>query len=207
VKLNKIFAIFILTSVFTGCGDSIEDVENNIETNKDTISVVEADPDVLAISELVRSMYEWQFSNEQTADFPVEDLGEEIYTKIDDGLYELRVSELENSGYFSQIFIDNYIVLSNSISDKLESGELVYNVGELPPYGTGANPWCECQDYEDEFWSTMIINVVPSGGEEDLKLVKWSFEPEGEGYGMTITKENDDWKIESMKGFTQDTFF
>ncbi|MFT5780600.1 MAG: hypothetical protein ACI837_003563 [Crocinitomicaceae bacterium] len=196
IKKNlMLFPILFIALIFTACSDS--------ELDADTTTPEE---DKVAIEAVVRGMYEWHFTGDLSPDFPPTEEGAK-YTNIDGDVYELTVSELTKSGYFSANFIANHAALANSIGDQLVSGKMEWTVGDLPPFGNGANAWCDCQDYPDNFWENMVISIAESVQDADSKSVTWKFDKDDDsGYSLGVVKQDGAWKIDSMQAFDAATF-
>jgi hypothetical protein len=53
----------------------------------------------------------------------------------------------ENTGFFSAEFLQNYDAIAKGIDTRLKTNKDEWMVGDMPPFGEDANPWCRCQDY------------------------------------------------------------
>jgi len=79
----------------------------------------------------------------------------------------------------------------------------VYYVGELPPYGNDANPWCDCQDNPDKYWEKIKIqNLIIK---DNKATFNWTW-GDGFKYKVKAVKENNVWKISFLQGFNIQEF-
>lgn len=134
---------------------------NSKTTNKNTqvniVAVTESTPeqemlstqDSIQIQDLVRAVYAW---NEQHLknyfNIGIPDNQDVNYLGIDWGIFEENKRALLATGYFANDFIENYKATLEHIEQKLNAGNYKegWKVGYMPPFGTGANQWCHCQD-------------------------------------------------------------
>lgn len=168
-------------------------------------AIVDKNSDSIALLKLTKNLYDWEENKSKTEDFPTfqKNKTDTFYSGIDLPQHKLRLQDLKNSNLFSEKFISNYDRIANSIDLELRKGTMVYNIGELPPYGNGANPWCNCQDGPDGFLDKIwIMNLAIK---DNVASYNWSW---GEGlvYHIEAIKENNDWKILKMEGFDYDSF-
>lgn len=168
-------------------------------------AIVDKNSDSIALLKLTKNLYDWEENKSKTEDFPTfqKNKTDTFYSGIDLPQHKLRLQDLKNSNLFSEKFISNYDRIANSIDLELRKGTMVYNIGELPPYGNGVNPWCNCQDGPDGFLDKIwIMNLAIK---DNVASYNWSW---GEGlvYHIEAIKENNDWKILKMEGFDYDSF-
>ena len=81
----------------------------------------------------------------------------------------------------------------------------------MTPFGSDASPWCDCQDYPDNYWKIMKIEI------SDLTLnsatIYWTwpktatFAENNNKYLIKLTREDNKWKIAYMDGFDFNSFF
>ncbi|MNJ01584.1 hypothetical protein D3C73_1612620 [compost metagenome] len=76
-------------------------------------------------------------------------------------------------------------------------------MGELPPFGNGANPWCNCQDNPDNFWEKIILRDVNFAN--NLATFNWSW-GDGFNYKAKAVLANSIWKIDYLEGFYPKVF-
>lgn len=189
----KYIALIIFLFQFS-CNQNIETI--NISNNKvnDSINYVN---DTFEIKKLIKELYTWR-QNDLTEDFkPALRENDTIYFGIDLEYHGRRISELKSKNYFSNEFINNYNDLRNYLNDELRTN-IAWYVGELPPFGNGANPWCNCQDYPEDFVNNIEFkNLVIENNNAKLT---WKFKDDI-SYNVKLKKINNQWKIDYLEGF------
>lgn len=116
--------------------------------------------DSLELQKLVRDVYKWRETENSKPDFDVylNDKNDTIYAGLDSKMHKERLKELSKTNLFSQEFLDNYNKIATNIDEKMKKKSAIYYVGELPPFGNDANPWCNCQDNPDNYSSKNLIS-------------------------------------------------
>lgn len=165
--------------------------------------------DSIEIQNLIRKVYKWNASTKYYYfNIGIEHKTEPRYIGIDWLTYDKIKRELIKTQYFTTEFIENYKNILVLIDKKVKSGIYEWNQGELPPFGTGANEWCHCQDHPDNYWENMIINTIKL--KNNIAEVTWNWGKEVElnwieefknGYPLIVSKESGIWKISYMDGF------
>lgn len=200
MKYIKPIIILVLFSFF-GCKDNEKSENSNqIEENN-----LEKTTDVAELEKLTRDLYKWIETESSIEDFvPLQkEKTDTIYTKLDLELNEKRVIELINTNFFTKGFIENYKKIVLTIDQKMRNKTLVYYIGNLPPYGNDANPWCNCQDNPEDYWGKISL--------KDVKIInnkatyKWTWGDQFE-YKVEAEKENGVWKISYLQGFDFNQF-
>lgn len=164
-----------------------------------------ADNDSLELLQLTKKLYRWVEEESGGSDFDpyLAQPNDTIYAGIDLEIHQKRMKELEQTGLFTQSFIANYNKIALAIDKELKGQDLVWNVGVLPPFGNGANPWCNCQDrpdnYLDKIW---IMNLSLKN---DTASYNWSW---GNGlvYHIKALKKEGAWRVTYMEGFDYDAY-
>lgn len=211
----KAFRIIIFIVLLSSCHHkkTNKTTEENQIVAKGQAAITEvSQEDSLKIQNLIRNVYEWNEKNSRSYfNIGVENEAKEKYISINWSIYEEIANSLRDAGYFSELFIDNYKQTLLHIQDKLDNGayENGWCVGYLPPFGTGANEWCHCQDTPiDKYWKTMeIFSITPKV--ESVRIVwnwgkdiDWSWlNDEKNGYPLEVVNESGIWKISQMDGF------
>ncbi len=191
-----IYLIFILglTSCF------------NQKKEKNSIVTI-YEKDSLEIQKLIRNVYEWKEKTPQlNSCFNIGLLKENKYIGIDWKKYDEIAELFKNSGYFSSEFIKSYKETVKYLDDKIKKSS--WNLGELPPFGTGANEWCHCQDYPTEnYWNNIEIQDIKLKNNKISLLWNWGKDSnfkwlnDKKGYPFEVVKQNGKWKILSLDGF------
>ena len=158
------------------------------------------------LEELVRNLYEWYETEGMKAyDFDVlPDQSEEKYVKLNIQEHKRRLDQLKKTQFFSTEFLDNYNKIALEIDKDLRNGTIEYFVGELPSYGNGASPWCNCQDVpSEEYWKTLHIEKLMIDDYEAFFI--WTHGNNFK-YEMKAVLEDGSWKIAYMEGFDFEEF-
>ncbi|MBE8723629.1 hypothetical protein [Flavobacterium hungaricum] len=158
------------------------------------------------IESLIRKAYQWIESKNNNNDFdPVENKKKDKYIGLNLTVHKKRLEDLKKTNFFSQQFLDNYNKIALKIDSNLKNKKIEWFVGELPPFGNDANPWCNCQDYPDEYWKTIAVNNLKIDNNKASFYWTWSWKGDFK-YKTTVVKENGVWKIASLEGFNFDEF-
>jgi hypothetical protein len=201
----KGFICFWILALYS-CNQAREKrVENQtIVSSQDIIKNIDSLSDEKQIERVLRLLYEWNETKSKLPDFePLEDKNSELYLGLDLKKNEERVKELRNTMLFSEKFIENYIGIIKSIDLTLKNGGFEWAKGELPPFGTDADPWCNCQDYPDKYW--IVLHIRKLKIENNIASFSWAFD-NGQEYKIKAIKENNQWKILFMEGLDENTF-
>lgn len=161
--------------------------------------------DSIALLQLTKKLYQWVEEESRPGDFEpcLTEPDDTVYAGVDLKIHQQRLKKIKETGVFTQTFINNYHKIALTIDKEIKAGTLVWNVGELPPFGNGASPWCNCQDvpgnYADKIW-IMHVSV-----HKDTASYNWSW---GNGlvYHIKALKEKGVWKIDHMEGFDADAY-
>lgn len=161
--------------------------------------------DSLALLQLTQKLYRWTEEKSRGNDFaPYLSLPDDtLYAGIHLTKHRKRLKELEETELFTQGFIDNYNTIALTIDKAIKAKALVWNVGELPPFGNDASPWCNCQDLPDNYAGK--IRIMQVSVNRDTASYNWSW---GNGlvYHIKALKEKSVWKIDYMEGFDRDFY-
>lgn len=199
MKLYKLFSISLIWIFISGFAP-VNAVKN---TNN-----IYFDGDKQQIETLVQKAYEWIQTKKTQNDFDViANKKGDKYVGLNIKTHNKIVEELKKSNFFAQQFIDNYNKIGLKIGDNLKTGKLEYFVGELPPYGSDSDPWCDCQDNPEAFWKTMKVNNLKIENNKAAFYWTWTAWKETPKYKVTAVKENGIWKIAYLTGFDNKSFF
>jgi len=182
-----------------GCNQT----NNKTTSSTDQTSAIVSD-DKEKLQQLIRRLYEWHETKSSHNDFdPVADNQDIIYVGLDLKQQEQRQIELKQTDFFADQFIDNYNKIALTIDNDLKSKKLEWQVGNLPPFGNDANPWCNCQDNPDNYWQTMTINKIEL--DKNAATFTWTWGDNFE-YKVYAVKQNNNWKISYLQGFDFNEF-
>ncbi len=161
--------------------------------------------DSLALLELTRKLYHWAGEESKGADFEpaLANVNDTTYAGIDLKTHQQRLKELEQTGLFTHNFKVNYNKIALAIDKEVKNRALIWEPGVLPPFGNGANPWCNCQDTPDNYPAKIWIMQLSFNN--DTASYNWSW---GDGlvYHIKALREDGKWKIDYMEGFDYDTY-
>lgn len=203
--------ILILGLLVFGCKQA--DNKNTLATNEKSAS---ADGDKEEIKNLVRQVYKWQEAQKSSNNEMITDDKDSIYIGLNLEQLKLDVKELKETGLFADEFIDNYNKIYLTIDQKLKNKEFEWFVGDLPPFGNEANPWCNCQDVpydKPNPWDLIEVEIINLQSDKGELNWKWG-NPELNGasdweefaYRFRVVKENGSWKIAYLEGFDFEKF-
>lgn len=201
MKSLKIFTLlfgFLLMS----CNESKQETT---EVSDDLNSAIDLEKEGDEIKELMKNLYKWHEQISSNADFTplLEHKSDALYIGLDIDALKQRIEELNKAGYFSQEFLDNYHQIGKTIDNRMRDKTLVWEVGGYPPFGNGANPWCNCQDVVNNYWDILEIKnlAIVSG----IASFQWTWGGDF-SYKAKAIKENDQWRIYYLEGFDFDNF-
>lgn len=195
IKPLTLFSIFILFACTPADKTAVEE-----EKQAPTIGQKEQE-DLL---KLTRNLYEWHESKNSKSDFnPISDDNDSAYIGLDLEKHKKRLTELKKTGFFAEDFLKNYDKIALSIDADLKSKKMEWLVGDMPPFGNDANPWCNCQDNPDNYWKTLTITDLEI--ENNVATFNWTWGNDFE-YKVKAIKAGDEWKITYLQGFDSSNF-
>jgi hypothetical protein len=195
IQLLTLFSIFILFACTTADKTAVEE-EKQVPTS--------SKPEEEDLLKLTRNLYEWHESKNSKNDFdPISDDNDSAFIRLDLEMHKKRISELKQTGFFASEFIDNYNKLALSIDADLKNKKIEWLVGDMPPFGNDANPWCNCQDNPDNYWKTLTITDLEI--ENNVATFNWTWGNDFE-YKVNAIKSGDEWKITYLQGFDSSNF-
>lgn len=208
--MKKLILLFSLSTFFFSCkkDKQFDKKENSIvedTTNTVYTKTIYTENDSIALLELTKKLYTWEQQKSSGKDFsPLKDKStDSIYSGIDLSIHKTRLKELINTNLFTNEFIANYNKIALKIESEFKNGALEWNIGDLPPFGSGANPWCNCQDSPNDFLDKIWIMHLSI--ENNKAFYNWSW-GDGVVYNIKAVKENNEWKISYLEGFDYDGF-
>lgn len=198
--------------LFQSCEKKNDDKRINETTKKtdsisvDTNEISNTKNDSLELQKLIRDLYQWNETKNSKPDFaPLQkEKLDSIYISLDLDIHKERLQELKETNFFAKEFTDNYNKIALTIDKKMRDKSLVYYIGELPPFGNGANPWCNCQDHPDDYWRNLTIKKLNIKDNQADFVWTWGNDFE---YKTKAIKENNIWKISYLEGFDFNEFF
>lgn len=199
MNFSKLFLLLITVFLLTGFSPA-----DSFDAKNDTRFYFKTDKQ--EIESLIRKAYQWIETKNNSSDFdPFSNKKGDKYIGLDLAAHKKRLEAMKKTNFFSQQFLDNYNKIALKIDSNLKNKKTEWLVGELPPFGNDANPWCNCQDYPDEYWKTMAVNNLKVENNKASFYWTWSWKGDFK-YKTSVVKENGVWKIASLEGFNFDEF-
>jgi len=181
------------------CGDAGGQQAGNAPSTHDRVDL--APVDSIALTNLVRKMYQWhETALSSPGDFPpkIEKETDTLYKGIDWPAHDTLLQQLKASGYFTSAFTDNYQRIAERMDKELKTGTTTWLEGDVSPYNE-ASPWCNCQDYaSDKFWETITLHDIRLN--KDSASFTWTWGGDFH-YAVGAKKEKGNWKISYLEGF------
>jgi hypothetical protein len=187
--------LFILLGI-TACNSGTDESNNN----RGTENILSEKSDSIALTNLVRQMYQWRDTSIKTNMFEATPINpsDSLYSGIDWKLHEKLIAILEESNYFDKHFIDNFHAIAVAIDTELKKGKTIWYVGDLPPFGYEADPWCNCQDNPDNYWKIITLKNIKVN--KDIASFSWTWGGDFL-YEANASFSNGIWKINYLQGF------
>lgn len=189
--------------------------KNNIlkttEQRVENLEILDKSKEKDKIQTLIRKALSWADSENGIDLLPVvisQNNNNDSIFIIDLDQHKLNLDKLKSIVFFATEFIENYNQIILTLDKKFRDKELEWLVGDLPPFGQNASPWCHCQDtpYENS-WDFIEIEIINLDGNQGELIWKWGDVELNESsswntpYKFRVVKENDKWKISYMEGF------
>lgn len=196
-KLN-LFIFYVAIILLISCNEKSEKKlianENiNITKNNDSIE----------ITKLIREVYEWHETN-GIDDFPYkyDEIQDTIFIGIDWKKYQDNIINFKEKNFFSNDFLKQHKEIASTIDSSIKKADIKWrNINDgIPIWETGADDWCGCQDYPDNYWKLLTIDSL--NVKENFANFIWTWDKEySHTYKVTVKKEGGKWKINSLDGF------
>jgi len=182
------------TEIEIPVSDSLEltEVTKSIFTEIGTIA-----SDSLELTKLVKNLLRWN-ETDRFWDFDVISTDDSIWTGINWDIHSKRMQQLSETNFFTKSFLEYYQNIAVYLDKELKENLEKYYVGDLPPFGNGANEWCDCQDFP-EHWEKYfkIVDLKISTNSAEFK---WTW-GSGHFYFVRAKKEDNLWRISYLERF------
>lgn len=173
--------------------------------SKPLVPVLDTVAEKQAIQTLFQEFYRRLNTMCRTPDFePIENEEATAYIGIDQAIHQKRMKELHSTGLLDSSFLKHYHTIAQRIDKELNDGSMVWNVGELAPFGQGANPWINAQDHPDGYWLHITVNIESLTSTKAILTWSWGDDMH---YPAEAIKTNEGWKINRLAGFDMAYFF
>ena len=155
--------------------------------------------DSLELAKLTKNLLKWHEAD-ILLDFRTvtEYQGDSVYSGIDWDTHITRMKQLSETKFFTEDFLENYQNIAVHLDKELKENPEKYYVGDLPPYGNGANEWCNCQDFPPD-WENHLI-IVDLKIDANFVSFKWTWDKECY-YFIRAQKVDNSWRICYMELF------
>lgn len=197
-NLNLLLFCLILIFLFS-CNEKSEK-KLNVKKNE---SVNPKNIDSIELTKLIRKVYEWH-NMKPTDDFPYKynEKGDSIFIGIDWEKYQNNIQLFKQTNYFSINFLERHNEIAKTLDKSIKKADKAWRNSNdgIPLWETGADNWCGCQDYNDEYWKTIIVDSLVINN--NYAKFNWSLDKySSHNYKVTAKKENGKWKINELDGF------
>jgi hypothetical protein len=214
MKLFKILSLIILSIFLYNCKDEVKAKTNELNSENhsksDTLetsnvnnnSTVETKyKDSIELTSLVRKVYKWHNLN-FLEDFPYKYENDTIFTEIDWKKYDKNIKLHKKTNLFTEDFFKRHEEIAVIIDKSIKSATIEWrnSMDGIPLWHSGADDWCACQDYPDNYWEFMTIDNIKIKG--DIANFIWTWDKKDvkdkHEYSVTAKKENNLWKVKSF---------
>lgn len=121
------------------------------------------------------------------------------YNSVDWGQLSKSLTKIENSGFFTLHFIENFNNLAIHVDSELKKGTIVWNDNEIPNFAAAdIDSWCNCQDKPDSFLEKIILSSIVYNNE--TAIFNWAWGDEF-NYKIVAKKTGVKWQIDYLEGF------
>lgn len=198
MKVLNLFIFYVAIIILVSCSEKSEKkliANENINNTKNN--------DSIEITKLIREVYEWHETND-IDDFPYkyDEIQDTIFIGIDWKKYQDNIINFKEKIFFSNEFLKKHKEIASTIDSSIKKADIKWrNINDgIPLWETGANDWCGCQDYPDNYWKLLTIDSL--NVKENFANFIWTWDKEySHTYKVTVIKEGGKWKINSLDGF------
>lgn len=192
--LKTVIPSFILLTI-SSCENATEKSDNHSIEKPFSENI-----DSISLTNLVRQVYLWREKTIKNNMFEprIINPSDTLYSGIDWAFHDKLLISLQESSYFDKTFIDNFHNIALNIDEELKKGKTKWHVGDLPPFGYEADPWCNCQDNPDNYWDKITLtDIIVS---KNIATFKWTW---GDDffYNTRASLDNGTWRINYLQGF------
>lgn len=160
--------------------------------------------DSIELTTLVRNVYEWHETKYRRNGFPFKFKlpNDSIFTGVDWDVYAKEMEVFKTTNFFSKDFFTTHRTLALSVDSSIKQAtiELRNMKDGIPLWDTGADDWCDCQDYPNEYWKIITLNNFIYINDTVSFYWTWGNKNEKQ-YEMKAIKEDEKWRISYIQGF------
>ena len=196
IKTNFLIIPALIVTLLISCNGTNN--QNNKSSDNKT-----ANKDSVELTTLVRKVYQWHMT-ENLVDFPYkyENPGDTIFVGIDWDVYNKNIEIFKKTNFFTDDFLLFHRTIASYIDSSIKKADIKWrNINDgIPLWDSDADDWCACQDYPDNYWSSLTIDSLFI--KEGYAYFKWTWDTKYNGqYKVTAKREDGKWKINSLDGF------
>lgn len=168
--------------------------------------------DSLKLTNLIREAYQWHMKK-YLDEFPYkfEKKSDSIFTGIDWDKYNQNMVLFKKTNYFTNEFLEQHKSIALRIDKSIKKASIKWrNINDgITIWDSEAEDWCNCQDYPDKFWETLLIDSLKIKNSFASFNLNWKIPSKYESmnYKITAKKEGKQWKINSLEGYKYYTSF
>ena len=193
MKKIRLMLICLKILLFINCNDNMKKSEQEKIINTDSIE----------LTTLTRRVYKWHIT-ESLDDFPYKyDKDQDtIFVGIDWSKYNDNIKLFKKTNFFSATFLENHKTIAMILDTSIKKADIRWRNSNdgISLWETGADNWCGCQDYIDNYWD--IITIDSLNVKENNADFIWTWDKNySHAYRLTAKKEDGKWKISSLDGF------
>jgi hypothetical protein len=190
-----------LLFLFIGIGIFISACHGPVPANR------EAKEDSAEIVKLLKDVYSWHDKNPDSIryDFCII-VKDSFQVGVNYDSLKKTINVLNQTGYFSSNFMENYKNLAKLINKKLTSANpKMYN--EINFSFQDADPWTGFQDSDPGYWNEMKVSGYKATADSaslkwKLQTPTWSSDP----YTVGFSFEKGKWRVSYLEGFDAKNF-
>jgi hypothetical protein len=193
----------------SGSSEQVKKPDTPVKFNTDNPKLPDINADSVALTKLIRNVYEWHETNHAGSNFSLigKSPTDTVFTGINWPVYNKEFEEIRKTNFFAQEFLDRHRAIAATIDSSVKKAGIEwrnFNDG-IPLWSTNADDWCGCQDYPDNYWKRIDIHHLKVNN--DIATFNWAWgKKDGIDppftYNMRAKKENGAWKISYMDGFS-----
>ncbi len=157
--------------------------------------------DSIELTNLIRKVYEWH-ETKRLNDFPYQfdEQQDSIFIGIDWDKYQKNIELFKQTNFFSTDFLHKHKNIALTLDTSIKKADITWrNINDgIPLWESGADDWCGCQDYPDNYWNFLTIDSLRI--KDEYANFCWNWDKEfPHDYKVTARKENGQWKINSLE--------
>ncbi len=182
------------------------DISSSLRPSEKKFPATGKTKDSLELTALVRAVYTWH-ETKRTDDFPYKyrKQNDSIFTGIDWGEFNKNLKEFRKTQLFSEAFLLNHKDIAVSIDSSIKKTDITYrNIRDgITIWESGADDWCLCQDYPDDYWELITIDSLTVKNTTASFYWTWDKKssPNQHKVRATAIKSADKWQLNSLEGF------